>query len=254
MTLSTHMAPPLPAGWEEVLDEQSGDVYYYHEASSTTQWEHPADAGAPAAAQGAASGRYVSFEKQPAADAGAKQSTPTAGDAAVPSVAASSGLSAAEAALVDSESRRLAEDEEDFEHNLSAHNDSRHVADYALKKLRSRSIDAVHTDMCLRAILRLIDHTQPEPPLKDSIEEVRAREGVARGGECCARACRPRYSRLRTPAQCYFACAFRRRACAVACCVLPRSSEGGARAQSRSPAADHAPLRCGPATGAPGAH
>eukprot|EP00966_Prymnesium_polylepis_P213280 4939497-Prymnesium_polylepis.1 len=165
----------LPAGWEEVLDEESGDVYYYHEASSTTQWEHPAAAGAPAAAQGAVSGRSVSFDNRPAPAAAAATPSTDAGAAVVPSAAARSGLSAVEAALVASESQRLAEEEEDFEHNLSVHNDSRHVADYALKKLRKRSLDAVHTDMCLRAILRLIDHTQPEPPLRDSIEEVRAR-------------------------------------------------------------------------------
>ena len=31
----------LPDGWEEVFDPESGQYFYFHEASEATQWERP---------------------------------------------------------------------------------------------------------------------------------------------------------------------------------------------------------------------
>ena len=31
----------LPPGWEELIDDDSGDTYYHHIASGATSWERP---------------------------------------------------------------------------------------------------------------------------------------------------------------------------------------------------------------------
>ena len=31
----------LPDGWESAVDESTGDAYYFHGASGTTQWDFP---------------------------------------------------------------------------------------------------------------------------------------------------------------------------------------------------------------------
>eukprot|EP00854_Cymbomonas_tetramitiformis_P003516 gene3516-4420_t len=36
--------PALPPGWEELVEEESGDTYYFHEASNVTTWDRPEDA------------------------------------------------------------------------------------------------------------------------------------------------------------------------------------------------------------------
>jgi hypothetical protein len=46
---------PLPLGWREVLDAETGDVYFWHEADGAVQWERPAEArGSLAEAEAAA--------------------------------------------------------------------------------------------------------------------------------------------------------------------------------------------------------
>ena len=37
----------LPDGWEEVFDPESGQYFYFHEASEATQWERPVAVASP---------------------------------------------------------------------------------------------------------------------------------------------------------------------------------------------------------------
>lgn len=37
------MSAPLPRGWEEFLDDDSGKTYFHNQAKSETAWEHPLD-------------------------------------------------------------------------------------------------------------------------------------------------------------------------------------------------------------------
>ena len=39
--MAADMEGSLPAGWVAIADMASGDTYYYHEATETTQWEAP---------------------------------------------------------------------------------------------------------------------------------------------------------------------------------------------------------------------
>jgi hypothetical protein len=39
--MAADMEGSLPAGWVAIADPTSGDTYYYHEATETTQWEAP---------------------------------------------------------------------------------------------------------------------------------------------------------------------------------------------------------------------
>jgi len=34
---------PMPPAWLAVEDEESGAMYFYHERTGRTTWEHPAD-------------------------------------------------------------------------------------------------------------------------------------------------------------------------------------------------------------------
>ena len=40
---------PMPPAWLAVEDEESGAMYFYHERTGRTTWEHPADRCAPLA-------------------------------------------------------------------------------------------------------------------------------------------------------------------------------------------------------------